>query len=167
MKTFYFYFYILVDRHSTKVFLQRMILRLLMSPVNTDAFVSNKKLWNKLLILDIYFRYVNRWLLEFLKTNWMTSHQNLNIVRPYTDIWLKLQTRHCQVPMRYTIDFLILTLFSSRRLHNVTIQNLGYNKFIIYNVLILKINLKNKNNYFKIFLNKNYFKKWYNNNSYR
>ncbi|KAG6747333.1 hypothetical protein POTOM_049731 [Populus tomentosa] len=30
----------------------------------------------------------------------MTSHRNLNIARPYTDIWLKLQTRHCQVPMR-------------------------------------------------------------------
>jgi hypothetical protein len=142
MKTFYFYFYFLVDRHSTKVFLQCMILRLLMGPVDTDAFVSNKKLWNKLLILDIYFRYVNRWLLEFLKTNWMTSHRNLNIARPYTDIWLKLQTRHYQVPMRYATDFLVLTLFSSRRLHNVTIQNLGYNKFIIYNILILKINFK-------------------------
>jgi len=129
-----------------------------MSPVNTDAFVSNKKLWNKLLILDIYFRYVNRWLLEFLKTNWMTSHRNLNIARPYTNIWLKLQTHHFQVPMRYATDFLVLALFSSRILHNVTIQNLGYNKFIIYNVLILKINLKNKNNYFNIFLNKNYFK---------
>jgi hypothetical protein len=130
-----FYFYILVDRHSTKVFLQCMILRWLMSPVN-------KKLWNKLLILYIYFRYVNRWLLEFSKTNWMTSHRNLNITRPYTDIWLKLQTRHCQVPMRYATDFLVLALFSSRRLHNVMIQNLGYNKFIIYNVLVLKINFK-------------------------
>jgi hypothetical protein len=109
-----------------------------MSPVNTDALVSNKKLWNKLLILDIYFRYVNRWLLEFLKTNWMTSHRNLNIARSYTDIWLKLLTRHCQVPMRYATDFLILALFSSGILYNVTIQNLGYNKFIIYNVLIFK-----------------------------
>ena len=39
-------------------------------------------------------------------------------------------------------DEVVLALFSSRRLHNVTIQNLGYNKFIIYNVLVLKINFK-------------------------
>jgi len=68
----------------------------------------------------------------------MTSHRNLNIARSYTDIWLKLLTRHCQVPMRYATDFLILALFSSGILYNVTIQNLGYNKFIIYNVLIFK-----------------------------